>query len=101
LTASSGSSPPTRCASGVADHQAGRAEQETWRRAQPSLPPGRELKDTTIHAYGRDLAVVTTFFAYPGDDVFGRQSQTWVRLPEGWCIVTAHLSLPTPLTAGA
>jgi ketosteroid isomerase-like protein len=86
---------------GVADHQAGRAEQERWRRAQPALPPGRELKDTTIHAYGRDVAVVTTFFAYPGDDVLGRQSQTWVRLPEGWRIVTAHVSLPTspPATA--
>jgi ketosteroid isomerase-like protein len=79
---------------GVADHQAGLIEQERWRRAQPALPPGRDLKDTTIHTYGRDLAVVTTFFAYPGDDVLGRQSQTWVRLPEGWRIVTAHVSLP-------
>ncbi len=84
---------------GVADHQAGLAEQERWRRAQPALPPGRELKDTSIQAYGRDLAVVTTFFAYPGDDVLGRQTQTWVRLPEGWRIVTAHVSRPTPPAA--
>jgi ketosteroid isomerase-like protein len=80
---------------GVADHQAGREEQERWRRAQPPLPPGRRLKDTTILSYGRNVAVVTTFFGYPGDDTLGRQSQTWVRLPEGWRIVTAHVSLPS------
>jgi hypothetical protein len=37
---------------------------------------------------------VTTAFGYPGDVALGRQSQTWVRLPEGWRIVTAHVSLP-------
>jgi hypothetical protein len=81
---------------GIADHQAGLHEQERWRRAQPPLPPGRRLKDTTILAYGHSVAVVTTFFGYPGSEVLGRQSQTWVRLPEGWRIVTAHVSLPSP-----
>jgi len=38
---------------------------------------------------------VTTLFGYPGGDVLGRQSQTWVRLAEGWRIVTAHVSQPT------
>jgi ketosteroid isomerase-like protein len=79
---------------GVADHQAGIKEQEEWRRAQPPLPPGRRLTETNILSYGHSVAVVTTFFEYPGDDVPGRQSQTWVRLPEGWRIVTAHVSLP-------
>ena len=37
-------------------------------------------------------AVVTTLFGYPGGAVEGRQSQTWVRLPEGWRIVAAHVS---------
>ena len=81
---------------GIADHQAGLDEQDRWRRAQPPLPPGRRLKDTTILAYGHSVAVITTFFGYPGSDVLGRQSQTWVRLPQGWRIVTAHVSLPQP-----
>jgi ketosteroid isomerase-like protein len=80
---------------GVADHQSGLQEQERWRRAQAPLPPGRRLKDTTIQSYGPSVAVVTTFFGYPGSDVLGRQSQTWVRLPDGWRIVTAHVSLPS------
>jgi hypothetical protein len=79
---------------GIADQQAGLEEQLAWRRAQPPLPPGRRLKDTTVTAYGADVAVVTTLFGYPGSDVLGRQSQTWVRLPQGWRIVTAHVSHP-------
>ena len=79
---------------GIADQQAGLEEQLAWRRAQPPLPPGRRLKDTTVTTYGADVAVVTTLFGYPGSDVLGRQSQTWVRLPQGWRIVTAHVSHP-------
>jgi hypothetical protein len=79
---------------GIADHQVGLEEQARWRRAQGGLPPGRRLKDTTICAYGVSTAIVTTLFGYPGSDVLGRQSQTWVRLPEGWRIVHAHVSEP-------
>ena len=79
---------------GIADQQAGLAEQRKWREAQPPLPAGRHLKDTEIRTYGGDLAVVTTLFGYPGSDVLGRQSQTWVRLDEGWRIVHAHVSEP-------
>ena len=79
---------------GIADQQAGLEEQARWRRAQPDLPPGRRLKDTKIQGYGRSVAVVTTLFGYPGGGKLGRQSQTWVRLPEGWRIVTAHVSEP-------
>jgi len=79
---------------GVADQQYGLTEQLAWRRAQPPLPPGRRLKDTIVTTYGTDVAVVTTLFGYPDSDVSGRQSQTWVRLPPGWRIVTAHVSHP-------
>ncbi|MBW6432150.1 nuclear transport factor 2 family protein [Actinoplanes hulinensis] len=79
---------------GIADQQIGIEEQARWRRAQGGLPPGRRLKDTIIQGYGESVAVVTTLFGYPGSDVLGRQSQTWVRLPEGWRIVTAHVSEP-------
>jgi ketosteroid isomerase-like protein len=79
---------------GIADQQAGIEEQARWRRAQGPLPPGRRLKDTQIHGYGDSTAIVTTLFGYPGSDVLGRQTQTWVRLPHGWRIVTAHVSEP-------
>ena len=79
---------------GIADQQVGLKEQAEWRRAQPALPPGRRLQDTIIQGYGRSVAVVTTLFGYPGGGKPGRQSQTWVRMPDGWRIVTAHVSEP-------
>jgi hypothetical protein len=77
---------------GVADRQQGAAEIAAWRRAHPSVPAGRVLRDTRVLAIDDRTAVVTTLFGHPGDAAEGRQSQTWVRLPEGWRIVAAHVS---------
>ncbi|MEV4118798.1 AtzH-like domain-containing protein [Micromonospora sp. NPDC049645] len=38
--------------------------------------------------------MVTTRFGYAGGAPTGRQTQTWVRPPVGWRIVTAHVSVP-------
>ncbi len=77
---------------GVADHQVGASAIAAWRRLQGPLPPGRMLEDTRITTFGDSFGVVTTLFVYPGVDRLGRQSQTWVRLAEGWRIVSAHVS---------
>jgi len=54
----------------------------------------RTLSDTVITAYGRDHAVAATLFhrsTAPGK--VGRQMQTWVRFPQGWRVVAAHVSV--------
>ena len=54
----------------------------------------RRIAKTVITAYGRDCAVASTLFyrdTVPGK--VGRQMQTWVRFPEGWKIVAAHVSV--------
>jgi hypothetical protein len=54
----------------------------------------RKTEKTVITAYGRDTAVASTLFyrdTTPGR--VGRQMQTWVRFPEGWKIVAAHVSV--------
>jgi hypothetical protein len=54
----------------------------------------RKTAKTVITSYGRDSAVASTLFyrdAAPGR--VGRQMQTWVRFPEGWKIVAAHVSI--------
>jgi hypothetical protein len=54
----------------------------------------RRTAKTVITAYGRDCAVASTLFyrdTAPGK--VGRQMQTWVRFPEGWRIVAAHVSV--------
>jgi hypothetical protein len=55
----------------------------------------RSTAQTVITSYGRDSAVASTLFyrdAWGGSKV-GRQMQTWVRFPEGWKIVAAHVSI--------
>ena len=54
----------------------------------------RKTAQTVITSYGRDAAVASTLFfrdSLPGR--VGRQMQTWMRFPEGWKIVAAHVSL--------
>ena len=77
---------------GIADSQHGPEELAQWRANQPPLPPGRLLTETRVATYGRDVSVVTTLFSYPGRPMTGRQSQTWLRLEDGWRIVHAHVS---------
>ncbi len=82
---------------GIADRQRGGAEIAAWRREHPTVPPGRRLRDTTVLALGETAAVVTTLFDHPGGTTEGRQTQTWFRFPEGWRIVSAHVSeIPHP-----
>jgi hypothetical protein len=58
-------------------------------------PPGpRSLSNTIITTYGSDFATANTEFTGANNPRSGRQSQTWLRFPEGWRIVAAHVSFP-------
>jgi hypothetical protein len=58
------------------------------------LPPGtRSLDNTVITTFGHDFATASTEFRRAGSDRIGRQTQSWVRFPEGWRVVAAHVSL--------
>lgn len=66
----------------------------SFRSARSPVGLMRQLAKTVITAYGRDTAVASTLFyreTVPGK--VGRQMQTWVRFPEGWRIVAAHVSV--------
>ena len=78
---------------GIRECQYGAEEIAAWRREAPPLPPGRALGPTVIVTFGSDTACVNTEFRNPGGGAIGRQSQTWLRFPEGWKIVSAHVSL--------
>ena len=65
-----------------------------FRAARSPIGLGRQTDKTVITTYGRDTAVASTLFyrdTAPGK--VGRQMQTWVRFPEGWKIVAAHVSI--------
>jgi hypothetical protein len=63
-----------------------------FRAARPSQGLERELLRTVITTYGHDFATANVEFKRLGNDRLGRQSQTWLRLPEGWRVVAAHVS---------
>lgn len=81
---------------GVADIQHGFGEVQAWRRTAPYIGPTRKTSRTVITTYGRDFATAMTEFLNTADAPLGRQAQTWVRLPQGWRIVAAHVSLMPP-----
>lgn len=77
---------------GINDEQRGPEALARWRASQGPIPPGRTCTETVVSTFGRDVAVVTTRFRYPGHPFVGRQSQTWVRIDGTWRIVHAHVS---------
>lgn len=52
----------------------------------------RALHNTVITSYGENYAVANTEFTRVGENRIGRQSHTWLRFPEGWRIIAAHVS---------
>ena len=67
-----------------------------FRAGRPAQGLAREIFNTVITTYGRDFATANTEFRRAGSDKTGRQSQTWMRVPAGWRVVSAHVSLLTP-----
>ena len=78
---------------GVAENLIGIASIRAFRIARPSSGLARSLQRTVITTYGRDFATAMTEFRRESSTQVGRQSQTWVRLPQGWRVVAAHVSL--------
>ncbi len=72
----------------------GHAAIMAFRAARSPVGLARTLSKTVITAYGRDVAVASTlFYRETTAGKVGRQMQTWVRFPEGWRVVAAHVSL--------
>jgi hypothetical protein len=77
---------------GMAENLYGFDEIEAFRKARPSDGLERTLQNTKIITFGENMGIATTEFRRAAEDRIGRQSQTWVRQPEGWRIVSAHVS---------
>jgi len=72
----------------------GYQEIAAFRAARSPVGLARTLSKTVITAYGRDVAVASTLFHRASmQGKVGRQMQTWVRFPEGWRVVAAHVSV--------
>jgi hypothetical protein len=79
---------------GIAEILYGANEIAAFRAARSPVGLARSLSRTVITTYGDDFATASTLFnreTAPGK--IGRQMQTWARMPEGWRIVAAHVSV--------
>jgi hypothetical protein len=80
---------------GVTENLYGPEELEAFRKARPAANLARTVERLDIASFGRDFASITLEFErITGSTIVrGRQSQVWVRFPQGWRIVQAHVSL--------
>jgi hypothetical protein len=79
---------------GVAENLYGHKEVAAFRAGRSPIGLERTTFRTVITTYGRDYAVASTLFHRPTlAGKVGRQMQTWVRFPDGWRVVAAHVSI--------
>ncbi len=80
---------------GVAENLYGPEELAAFRKGRPAANLARRVTRLDIVSFGEDFGSITLEFERDGGSgtVRGRQSQVWVRLAEGWRIVSAHVSL--------
>jgi hypothetical protein len=79
---------------GGAENLFGYDQIKAFRAARSPSGLARTLVNTVITTYGRDFAIASTLFhreTMPGK--VGRQMQTWVRFPDGWFVIAAHVSV--------
>jgi hypothetical protein len=79
---------------GVAENLYGFEAIAAFRVGRSGGSPKRARLRTEIVAFGADLAVANVEFRrLDAQGRLGRQSQTWVRTPDGWKVCAAHVSL--------
>lgn len=79
---------------GAGENLYGTAEIDAFRKSRPAANLARSMLRLEIVTFGRDFGSVTLEFERQRPDgvLRGRQSQVWVRMDEGWRIVSAHVS---------
>jgi hypothetical protein len=79
---------------GATENLYGYDEIKSFRQGRSPVALGRTLSRTVITTYGREFAVAATLYERPSaPGKIGRQMQTWVRFPDGWRVVAAHVSM--------
>ena len=81
---------------GVSEHSHGIDSIRAFRADTAPVHPQRRLRETVVVAFSADSASACTQFLAPDTTLIGRQTQTWIRFPEGWKIVAAHVSTVNP-----
>lgn len=80
---------------GVTENLYGYEAIGAFRAGRPAQGLARAVLRRVITTHGQDFATCNLEFQRVGSDKTGRQSQTWMRTPQGWRVVAAHVSLLT------
>ncbi len=64
-----------------------------FRKARTGGSPPRTLRNTVITTFGTDFATASTEFMRENAVLYGRQTQVWTRLPQGWRVVAGLVSI--------
>ena len=83
---------PTTVRYGVGEVLYGADEIRAFRKGRGGSPQ-RRLGRVAITTYGDSYATANAEFFREGSDRRGRQSQAWVKFPDGWKVVSAHVSI--------
>ncbi len=79
---------------GIGENLYGYDEIGAFRAARSPVGLARTTSRTVITTYGNDFATASTLFhRQTAAGKVGRQMQTWVRTPDGWRVVAAHVSV--------
>jgi hypothetical protein len=78
---------------GIAEQLYGYEAIKGFRSSRPPIDLRRDLLRLVITTYGRDFATASCEYKRRETGRIGRQMQTWMRTPEGWRVVAAHVSL--------
>ena len=80
---------------GATENLYGIDEIRQFRQNRPTQDLAREISHLTVVPFGDDTAAITLEFCrtIKGVARSGRQSQFWRKFPQGWRIVSAHVSL--------
>jgi len=86
---------------GIGENLYGKDEINAFRSGRSPVGLTRTISRTVITTYGRDMATANTLFERESTaGKIGRQSQTWMRTPQGWRVVSAHVSVIAAPQAG-
>jgi hypothetical protein len=76
---------------GVTEELYGHKAIAAHRRSSAGVVVRGPFSHRSISTFGPDAATVCAEF--DGGEGIGRQTQTWIRMPDGWRIVCAHVSI--------
>jgi hypothetical protein len=79
---------------GVTENLYGAEEIRAFRQNRPAINLERDVRRVEILTFGDSAGVINLEYVRKADaGKTGRQSQVWMRFPEGWKIVSAHVSV--------